>query len=419
MKLNPLMKLLCLFFLLFPTFLYAESSASSLFESLKSTVYQIKVIDIASGNKSTIGSGFQINEDGLIATNYHVVSDFILKPEKFSIELVDHNKQTHQLRLINFDIVHDLALVKTDTLNKKRFTLHSGELSKGDRVFSLGNPHDLGMTIIEGTYNGLVEGSRYNKYLFSGSLNAGMSGGPATNSNGEVIGINVSKGGEQISFLVPVKHLKELIDNSQTPINKEDYKSHAKKALYDDQQNYYLSLIGKNWVTTSFMNYTLPDKIDNSLKCWGHTKSKEEHLYKSVHRHCRTEDRIYFGSRFYTGGFSYDYKHITSDELNRIQFYELLEKNHEIPSFYNGNKDDTTNFICKSSFTNLDNTKWKTTSCIREYIEHRGLYDAALLAIRVDSPKESLVVNLQTTGISQDNILHIHKRFLDLISWKD
>ena len=397
----------------------AKSSASSLFEKYKPSVYQIKVIDIASGNKSTIGSGFQVSSDGLIATNYHVVSDFILDPDKFRIELLDHEEKTHELKLINFDIVHDLALIKTDTVAGSYFHLHEQSLAKGDRIFSLGNPHDLGMTIIEGTYNGLVEGSRYQKYLFSGSLNAGMSGGPATDSNGEVIGVNVSKGGEQISFLVPVMHLKKLIDRSDRPLTREEYTHHTFEALRDDQQAYYQMLLDKNWTTKSFMDYTLPDNIDKSLKCWGHTKSKEEFLYIDVHRHCQTEDRIYINNLFFTGGFSYDYKHITSKELNIFQFYELLEQNYEIEAFYNGNKEDTTNFICQSSFTRLDDTKWKTTTCIREYIDYRGLYDAALLAIRVDHPRESLVIHMQTSGISQDNILKMHQRFLDLISWKN
>ena len=55
----------------------------------------------------------------------------------------------------------------------------------------MGNPHDLGMTIIEGTYNGLIQTSRFQKILFSGSLNSGMSGGPAMDDKGRVIGVGV------------------------------------------------------------------------------------------------------------------------------------------------------------------------------------------------------------------------------------
>ena len=55
----------------------------------------------------------------------------------------------------------------------------------------MGNPHDLGMSIVEGTYNGLLEKSLYRKIHFSGALNGGMSGGPAlSRSSGKLVGLN-------------------------------------------------------------------------------------------------------------------------------------------------------------------------------------------------------------------------------------
>ena len=59
--------------------------------------------------------------------------------------------------------------------------------------------------MIEGTYNGLVRRSFYPQIFFGGSLSAGVSGGPALDEQGRVIGINVARrvDGEQVSFLVP------------------------------------------------------------------------------------------------------------------------------------------------------------------------------------------------------------------------
>ena len=177
---------------------YAEDTAKLLFEQSAPMVFQIKVIDKASGNKSTIGSGFQISSAGVLATNYHVVSDYILEREKYSIEVLDHEYKSMKASLVNFDIVHDLALLKVAELNKPALILSQSELSHGNRIYSMGNPNDLGMTIIEGTYNGMVEASRYQKYLFSGSLNAGMSGGPVLMRLEDYTSIKNGK---------PVKHL--------------------------------------------------------------------------------------------------------------------------------------------------------------------------------------------------------------------
>ena len=61
---------------------HATEQAEEIFEQLTPSLYQIKLIDKASGEKSSIGSGFQISSDGIIATNYHVISSFARHPKK-------------------------------------------------------------------------------------------------------------------------------------------------------------------------------------------------------------------------------------------------------------------------------------------------------------------------------------------------
>lgn len=407
---------------------YADDTATRLFESNAPLVFQIKVIDTASGNKSTIGSGFQVSASGVIATNYHVVSQYILERDKFSIEVLDQNNNALAASVINFDIVHDLALLQTEGLDKKTLELSKASLAHGNRIYSMGNPNDLGMTIIEGTYNGLVEASRYNKYLFSGSLNPGMSGGPVFNSKGDVIGINVSKGGEQISFLVPVNHLVELMSHGYTPLKTDNYKAHATQYLLDDQDVYYRSLLEANWQTKDFLNFALPDKFHGSLKCWGHSKDEVELRYEETHRHCVTEDEIYLDEEFYTGAFNFSYSSITTDELNSLQFYKLLESLYSLTSFSNSeDKQETTNFVCNTEFVNLavktqqHNSPWKVTTCIRAYKDYEGIYDAGLVAMYADSSgakHEALKITVNAKGISQQNIGRLHHKFMDTVKWK-
>lgn len=406
----------------------AEETAKELFDQNAPMVFQVKIIDKVSGNKEVIGSGFQVSPTGVVATNYHVVSHYILEKEKYAIELIDHEENRIDASIINFDIVHDLALLQVEGLPEKTFQLNDEEIANGSRIYSMGNPHDLGMTIIEGNYNGLVEGSRYRKYLFSGSLNGGMSGGPALNGAGEIIGVNVSKGGEQISFLVPVKHLMDLMTLGYEPLDDEEYNNQALDFLIKDQNEYFAMLNDIDWLTRGIHSFELPDKIHDSLKCWGHTLEKKKKLYDETHRHCRTEDRIYLKSGFYTGKFSFDYEVISTDELNTLQFFSLLEKNYVISRFSNNNdKDDTTNFECVTSFMRLgDKTEnkdktWKVTTCIREYIKYRGLYDAGIIAMQADTEGDrpvSIKIYVETTGIDKNNISNLHGKFLRSIKWK-
>ena len=117
--------------------------------------------------------------------------------------------------IVHVDVVHDLAILSTEIKATDFLTLATQEPAKGDRVYSIGYPYDLGVTVVPGTYNGLIPHSASPRVHFTGSLNPGMSGGPAFNGDDEVIGVNVATSGNQVSFLVPVHNLHDLVTEQQ------------------------------------------------------------------------------------------------------------------------------------------------------------------------------------------------------------
>ena len=161
--------------------------ASELYAAMQNRVFQIRVIDIGSGDKTSIGSGFSIDDKGFLATNHHVVARYIQKPEKYRLEYVDFEGESGAIKLVDTDVVNDLVILECDCKGGPFFVLGEELALQGERIYSMGNPHDLGMTIIEGNFNGYIRTSRYQKILFSGSLNGGMSGGPALDGLGQVI----------------------------------------------------------------------------------------------------------------------------------------------------------------------------------------------------------------------------------------
>ena len=160
--------------------------AQQIYADVRSKVFQILIIDRQSQEKAAIGSGFLV-APGMVATNFHVVSEAIHQPDKYRIEIKSESGAIGTLTIVDFDIVHDLALTEVSSLDPiQNFDTSAANNSQGHLneplliapqqpaqgadIYSLGNPFDLGHTIIPGTYNGLLEQSFYQRIHFSGSL---------------------------------------------------------------------------------------------------------------------------------------------------------------------------------------------------------------------------------------------------------
>jgi S1-C subfamily serine protease len=164
------------------------------------------------------GSGFVINNDGTILTNYHVVENAVKVTVGF-----EHGK-TVEAKVIGKDPSNDLAVLRIPT---EGLTLHpltlgdSGKAQVGDPVLAIGNPFNLDRTLTTGVVSALQRhltspnGFTIDNVLQTDApINPGNSGGPLLNIAGEVIGINSqietggSSGSVGIGFAVPINTAK-------------------------------------------------------------------------------------------------------------------------------------------------------------------------------------------------------------------
>ena len=160
-----------------------------------------------------IGSGFIISDEGFIVTNYHVIED----AKAATVITQDSNK--HQVRLIGFDNVRDVALLKIDSGDYEELALaESSKVQVGNKVIAIGNPLGLSFSVTEGIISAINrEGpSGNNEYLQTDvSLNPGNSGGPLINTSGEVVGINNFKIGgtaEGLGFALESEVVKIVVN---------------------------------------------------------------------------------------------------------------------------------------------------------------------------------------------------------------
>ncbi len=398
--------------------------AQSIYESCHPSVVQIQVIDLATGKKTSIGSGFQFTPDGHIATNFHVVAEAVHSPQRFRVESVRYDGAANPVGVLDIDVIHDLAIIRGQESQTTYLPLGHSDLSKGARIFSMGNPFDLGMSIVEGIYNGLMEDSLYKKILFSGSINPGMSGGPVLNKAKEVIGINVSTAGNEVSFLVPVEYLEKLrarVPAAPDPLGMSGarWKKRIGEQLTENQDQYVKRLLEPAWNALEVGEAKVPGELLNVFKCWGKSEDKEKDLYNYAYINCSTSDSIFLSPGFSTGSIVYKYFWLTSKGLDLIQFYNLYENHFRVPNPYeNAGEEDVTNFNCDNDFVDIGGRDTKALWCARQYKKFPGLYDINLSLALVDRNDRGLLAEVVVLGISKANAIEFARKFLKEVRWQ-
>ncbi len=168
------------------------------------------------------GSGFIIDKEGHVLTNYHVVAD------ARQVEVTLHNRKTYKASIIGTDRSHDLAVVQIKAPDLIPMVLgDSRNLQVGQKVYAIGNPFGLAGTLTRGIVSSIrsvqePDGMTIDEAIQTdASINPGNSGGPLLNMHGEVIGINTmiaSNVGQSagIGFAIPINTAKAVLNDLVT-----------------------------------------------------------------------------------------------------------------------------------------------------------------------------------------------------------
>ena len=400
----------------------AADLADTLYRTCRESVYQVRIIEVTSGKKASVGTAFGVSTNGLLATNYHVVQDTIDSPDLYRLECTGADGKPVPLKIIDIDVVHDLAVVRRDDCTTTHLTLSHSPMDKGTTIYSLGNPLDFGMTIVSGTYNGLIEKRFHEQVLFSGSINPGMSGGPAIDRDGQVVGINVSTTGQEIGSLVPVKYLAALLDRISsagldTPV---DLHRRIEEQLFADQGQFLARLMDAEWAHDPLGPVQVPRIVADILDWWGNADTDKEALYGHTAAQCANRDRIWLSSSFDTGLFKYRCDWYVSKSLNPHRFYSLLAGQFRRTIELNSaGKDDVTGFETRTAFVRMAGREWLMVFCARNYKRYPRLYDVVVKMASVGESDRALLVNLALSGVSEETGLAIARKFMEEVRWQN
>lgn len=166
---------------------------------------------VSIGTDKSAGTGFLVDEDGYIVTNYHVIEG------AQRIQILTYDRDILDATIIGYDKDRDVAVLKISGNYNSLELANSNNLQIGNKVIAIGNPLGLSFTVTEGIVSATnrVGPNGYAEYIQTDvSLNPGNSGGPLIDTKGKVVGVNNFKvgGAENIGFALESNSLKNAVN---------------------------------------------------------------------------------------------------------------------------------------------------------------------------------------------------------------
>ncbi len=208
-----------------------DLTLADLIEKVEPSIVRIKV---KSTEGDGIGSGFFLDSEGKILTNYHVIKNAL----EVKISTAD-GKETECLGYIAQQGNKDLAIIQVnpEELDIVPIAIAKSAPRKGEKVAAFGSPQGMSFSTTEGIISSIRSGEEVSEILkelsesdiyamlgyttdtnwiqTSAAISGGNSGGPLVNMRGEVVGINTwtHPGGQNLNFAADIKEAEDLFMN--------------------------------------------------------------------------------------------------------------------------------------------------------------------------------------------------------------
>jgi serine protease Do len=403
-----------------------SAQGQRIYEATRAQLLQVRTLLKDQDSQASVGSGFVVDASGLAITNYHVVSQFALRPERYRLAFTMAQGRTGSAQLLAIDVIHDLALLRLQAADSApplefkplAFRAPSEPLTNGERLFSMGNPLDVGFAVVEGVYNGLVERSFLPQIFFGGSLSAGMSGGPAVDQAGRVIGVNVAtrRDGEQVSFLVPASWAHALLQHARdakpqtAPMHPEvarQLKSHQ-AALVD-------AFVAQPWRGAHHVRYRVPVPQETFMRCWGSASPETMKYMRFERSDCVMNHSIYASAQLRAGMVSVRHESYDGDRLGTLRFSHDYSASFGNEHF--GGGPAATAPRCKEGFTDRDGLTLRTVVCLSALKRFEGLFNLSVLTTTVDHATQGVQGRLDAAAVDFPNALRLTEHYLQGFGW--
>jgi len=396
-----------------------SENARDVLSRVRPAVIQIRGFFGSNTAQAFHGSGFAVAADGVFMTNYHVVAQKVQYPDKYRLEYRTAEGKTGRITVLAIDVRHDLAVVRAAGLAPAPLKLEPVVPVKGDRAYSIGFPLDVGLTITEGVSNGRVEDSFDPRIHYSGAINGGMSGGPALNAAGEVIGVNVSGYifTQLVAFLVPAEHAQALLDRA---LKQKPGAGSLRKDVLAQLRAHATDLLGAldgAMPTQVTAGYALPAKLAPFIDCIASGDPAPDQPVHIVRINCSAKAGLYVQQGLYGGNLKYSHFVLSTSKLDAWRFARQLSDG-AFAFGEHGSRRHVGPFSCNNRIVGLKGFDAGVLVCVRGYRKFEGLYDFTVRVSSLNGSKRGFASHLDMFGLEFEAGLRFIKRYVDALEWK-
>ncbi len=401
-------------------------AAQRIYERTRPLLLQIRTLLATQDSQATVGSGFVVDEAaGLVVSNYHVVSRYALEPRRHRLVYAGTDGSSGALQLLAFDVINDLALLRladpAPLRGRGAVALRPADeaMPRGARMFALGNPLDVGFAVSEGNYNGFVERSFLPRLFFGGSLSGGMSGGPALDEAGRLIGVNVAvrRDGEQVSFLVPAQPVRALLARGRgaEPITAAAHDEVARQLLAHQQQ-LADAFIALSWRSAGHARYRIPVPQERFLRCWGRGSAQASRGLEFERSDCAMDSRVYVNERLLTGFVKVRHEVYDGRRIGALRFAHRHSASFG-NEFIGFDERERTAAQCEEATLDRDGLPLRSVVCLRAYKKLPGLFDLTVMTATLDGSESGAQGRFDAYGVSAANAQRLAQHYLEGFAW--
>ena len=201
---------------------YSANARAMPDKTVRELVNQLGEAVVQVRTPSGLGSGFIINEDGYLVTNFHVIEgETQISVAVYHVREGQLEPRVYkQVRIVAVNKFQDIALLRIEDKDAPKFKYvllgSADNLAVGEGVFAIGSPLGLERTVTQGILSTKTREFEGTLYLQTTTqINPGNSGGPLFNMAGEVVGITNMKitFGEGLGFAIPIEAVKYFLDH--------------------------------------------------------------------------------------------------------------------------------------------------------------------------------------------------------------